>query len=485
MDDFDRLRGSDDGRDALEEPLTDYHPRSRAPWIGLILLLTAVAIGLWWWAPRSTPTPAPVVATPPVPAATEPPADPRSGLGIGDPDPSLPELGDLDGYVRPILAALSSRPELAALLASDGLVRRFVVSVEAVARGASPAGQVRAVAPRGAFRVTTLNGMTVVDPASYARYDGLVRMVGDLDPERLARIYGRLKPRLEQAHAELGVEGTFDQLMERAIRHLLDTPDPPTSARVQPGKGTNYVYSDPALEGLSAAQRQLMRLGPARTARVKEKLRAFGRSAGDPRGSPQVGTPRRPRRRPVGPAGPRPTPGSLSVSVKRRAFSSCILNCLSAGDARYLWILPLASLPAQGRRRHHRVGDRSRAPVGPDAGGQGARRRGCRADGPRGRDRPGRQGHRAVRQRRALLPGEPRRAQRCRARSRRASAAVAGSGPLPRPDAALRRRLCQVTGLPCPGHRPGPHRRRVGGGAAAEAAGARDAARGLARAEAG
>ena len=33
-----------------------------------------------------------------------------------------------------------------------------------------------------------------------------------LDPERLARIYGRLKPRLEEAHAELGVEGTFDRL---------------------------------------------------------------------------------------------------------------------------------------------------------------------------------------------------------------------------------------------------------------------------------
>ena len=161
-------------------------------------------------------------------------------------------------------------------------MRRFVVSVETVARGASPAGQVRAVAPRGPFRVTTVNGMTVVDPASYARYDGLVRMVADLDPERLARIYGRLKPRLEEAHAELGVEGTFDQLMERAIRHLLDTPDPPASARVQPGKGANYVYADPALEGLSAAQRQLMRLGPARAARVRQHLRAFGEALGIP-----------------------------------------------------------------------------------------------------------------------------------------------------------------------------------------------------------
>lgn len=194
----------------------------------------------------------------------------------------MPALGDLDAYVRPILAALSARPELAALLASDGLVRRFVVSVEAVARGASPAGQVRAVAPRGAFQVKPAGGALTIDPSSYDRYDGLVRMVEDLEPAQLARIYGRLRPRLEEAHAELGVDGTFDQVMERALLHLLATPDLPPAARVQAGKGTNYVYSDAAVESLSAAQRQLLRLGPARAARVKQHLRTFADALGVP-----------------------------------------------------------------------------------------------------------------------------------------------------------------------------------------------------------
>ncbi len=147
----------------------------------------------------------------------------------GQPDPNLPALGNLDGYVRPLLAALSSRPELAALLASDGLVRRFAVSVEAIARGASPAGQVRAVAPRAPFQVQQEGGHMVVNPASYERYDGLVALVEDMEPGQLARLYGRLKPRLEEAYAELGAGGTFDDAMTRTIRHLLATPALPAA----------------------------------------------------------------------------------------------------------------------------------------------------------------------------------------------------------------------------------------------------------------
>ena len=157
-----------------------------------------------------------------------------------------------------------------------------MVSVEAVARGASPSAQVRAVAPRGSFRVTSSGGSTVIDPASFQRYDGLVRMVEDLEPEALARIYGRLKPRLDEAFAELGVPGTFDDAMTRALRHLLDTPELPASARVQTVKGINYAYVDPAFEDLSSAQRQLLRLGPERSAKVKEHLRRFGVALGIP-----------------------------------------------------------------------------------------------------------------------------------------------------------------------------------------------------------
>ena len=281
-DDLDRLRGRDDGRAPLEAPLRDGKPDNRLAWIGLIALVVIIAGGLWWWAPQPTQSPAEAVGRVPTEEVVERSVPEISGLGVGAADPNLPPLGELDGYVRPLLSALSSRPELAALLTSDGLVRRFVVSVESIARGASPAGQVRAVAPKAPFEVQQRGDTLSIAPSSYARYSGLVALVEDMDPDQLARLYGRLKPRLEEAYAELGVPGTFDEAMVRAIRHLLETPIPPANAAVQQAKGTNYAYVDKRFEGLSAAQRQLLRLGPDGARSVKERLRAFGVALGVP-----------------------------------------------------------------------------------------------------------------------------------------------------------------------------------------------------------
>ena len=281
-EDFDRLRGRDDVREPLARPGREYTPDNRLAWIGLIVLVAAVVGALWWWAPRTSQSPAEAVGRVPTEEVVERPVPHVEGLGVGEPDPNLPPLGSLDAFVRPLLAAMSSRPELAALLASDGLVRRFAVSVEAIARGASPASQIRAVAPRAPFRVQQQGSELTVDPASYARYDGLVTLVGDMQPAQLARLYGRLKPRLEEAYAELGAGGTFDDAMTRAIQHLLATPLPPSNARLQPSRGINYAYTDERFENLSDAQRQLLRLGPDRARRVQDRLRAFGIALGIP-----------------------------------------------------------------------------------------------------------------------------------------------------------------------------------------------------------
>jgi hypothetical protein len=252
------------------------------PWLAIALLIIAAAAAVWWFAPRSGQSPAEAVGRTPTEPVADAPVRPQSDLGVGSPDADLPPLDEMDAYVRPLLAALSSRPELAALLASDELVRRFVVSVDAVARGDTPARQVRAVAPRSPFAVETTRDGLVADRRSYARYDGLVALVDDLEPQALARLYGRLEPRLEDAYAELGSGGTFADAMRRALVHLVSTPDVEGAPRLQTARGTNYAYADARLEGLSAAQRQLLRLGPDQARRVKARLREFGLALGIP-----------------------------------------------------------------------------------------------------------------------------------------------------------------------------------------------------------
>ncbi len=286
-EEIDRLRAVDDASEPRQEPVAAYEEqKSWLPWIGLAVLVVVVGLLAWRFvlrSPGSPPTAADETAVAARPAARPDMATVetlRTGLGVGDPDPALPSIDGLDAYLRPLLAALSARPELASLLASDDLIRRFVVSVDAVARGDSPARQVRAVAPKGAFVVRQRGTGYAIDPASYARYDGLVALVDDLDPDRLARIYGQIKPRLEDAHAELGTGTTFDEAMIRALTRLVRTPLPPSGAAVRQGKGISYVYVDTTLEELTFAERHLLRLGPERMARVQSKLRAFATSLG-------------------------------------------------------------------------------------------------------------------------------------------------------------------------------------------------------------
>ena len=57
-----------------------------------------------------------------------------------------------------------------------------------------------------------------VDPRSYGRYNWLADAVASLDTEGSARLYSTLRPRVEEAYAELGSPDTrFDATLERAI----------------------------------------------------------------------------------------------------------------------------------------------------------------------------------------------------------------------------------------------------------------------------
>ncbi len=225
--------------------------------------------------PPAEPAPAAAAVTP---AETE--ATPG---GIGEPLAFPPVgLGESDPAVREFAAALSKDADFAKWLLTKDLVRKFVVSVDNVANGLSPKPHIDFFEPGGVFRVIRTRGGTTVDPASYMRYEPVIRAVRSLDAAAAARLYRAVKPLVKEAYDELGYPGVdFDDTLVRAMGALLGTPIVEGPIRLEQ-KVLSFAMTDPALEGLDPAQKQLLRMGPAGVEAVQAKIREIAAALGIP-----------------------------------------------------------------------------------------------------------------------------------------------------------------------------------------------------------
>jgi hypothetical protein len=258
--------------------------------VAVVLLLAAAVAAGWYLLRPAAPPPPPPMPEPPAPAArpepvvpAPPPAPPAPEPAARAPEPEpLPPLDESDPLAREVATSLSSRPELDAWLAPSELIRRGVASVDNVAEGKSPRDQLRPMWPREKFTVVT-DGETIrPDPASYARYDALTDVFVSIDSRALVRAYRQVQPLIDEAYRDLGYpERSFDDALRGAIAELLAAPVVVGEPLLEP-RVISYAYADPDLEGLSAAQKQLLRLGPSNAPRVQRKLREIARALGIP-----------------------------------------------------------------------------------------------------------------------------------------------------------------------------------------------------------
>jgi len=188
-------------------------------------------------------------------------------------DIPLPPLDETDALVRDLVGRLSSHPKVAAWLATDRLIRNFAVVTVNIADGQTPVKHLRPLAPASPFQASTDAANAVILPASYIRYDAYADAVASLDAKGTARLYATLKPRIQEAYQELGYPtGTVDEALKRAIVELLKTPV--VEGRVPLKRSSvSYTFADQRLESLSAAQKQLLRMGPRNVRIVQDKLR--------------------------------------------------------------------------------------------------------------------------------------------------------------------------------------------------------------------
>ena len=267
-------------------------PRRRSPGllpVALIAALVGIGLAAFFWARRS----APPDATPSTKTVAQPePVSPkRTGpqAVAGDNIP-LPPLDQTDSMVRQLVSQLSAHPRVAAWLATDGLLRNFALVVTNISSGTTPIKALQSQRPSAPFKVRETSNGTVIDPASYRRYDAYADAVAGLDARNTAKLYETLKPRIAEAYRDLGYpDADIDAALTRAIVVLLRAPRLEGDVGVVQSSVT-WKFADPRIEALPQAERQLIRMGPRNQRIIQDKLREIAPFLGiDPAQLPPPG----------------------------------------------------------------------------------------------------------------------------------------------------------------------------------------------------
>ncbi len=246
-------------------------------WIGAAVATLALAAAVYFLYIRDdSPAPAPAapkpVATAPMDAAPEV-ENPLPEGPLDATAPPLPPLGQSDPTVREDLGTVFGERAVDELVVPQGVIRRFVISVDGLARKKLPVQSRPLASTGGSFRVAGTEEDITLDPQNYERYKPVVALIRDTDTQRLASLYRRYYPLMQEAYADIDREGAyFNDRMVAVIDHLLATPEVQGPIELTQPK-VFYEFADPELEALSAGQKTLIRMGPENAAIVKAKLR--------------------------------------------------------------------------------------------------------------------------------------------------------------------------------------------------------------------
>ncbi|HEY0858765.1 MAG TPA: DUF3014 domain-containing protein, partial [Albitalea sp.] len=237
----------------------------------------------------AAPVAQPASEPPPAVAAASPPAIRHPIEAVGpSATPEEPVTSENT------LTQLFGRKTVLAMFQLDDFPRRFVATVDNLARVHAPAQLWPVNPPEGRFTVQQSDGREAISPDNGLRYTPYVLLLETVDLRQVVEAYRALYPQLQQAYEELGYpKAYFNDRLVDVIDHLLATPEPsgPIAVQMTEIKGpvrperpwVLYQFSDPWLESLSSGQKMLLRMGPVNERRVKSKLAELRRLvAADP-----------------------------------------------------------------------------------------------------------------------------------------------------------------------------------------------------------
>jgi hypothetical protein len=205
----------------------------------------------------------------PLPRESDLPESPPGGDGL---PATIPRLDDSDPTLEIALKALFSGVNLSKLLVTQDFVRRFVVTtLNSVGRTQPLASLSPVIPPSPGFLVK--EDETISDE-NFKRYTPYVELIARLDAHQAVKFYIKAYKIFQAAYDDLGAPGHFNDHLIDTLESALQAPMPPGPIRVsRTGPTHAYKFVDAELEALTPIQKILVRMGPAHTQVIQEKLK--------------------------------------------------------------------------------------------------------------------------------------------------------------------------------------------------------------------
>ena len=247
------------------------------------LLLIILFIGAAWYSlmKPTDPTdelPPPVIEAAPTDTQVQSQPQPETGTVYPEFEPEpvvppapLPQLNESDTEIKQALADITGVDLLAQYLVTDQVISRAVASIDSLTSRQVPVHINPVLPAQGTFLVDKEGESLVMSERNFARYDGYVALLQNMDAGLLTTFYRRYSPLFQQAWEENGGLGSFEDRMFEVIDDILATPDVTGPVYLTKPEAV-YLFEDPDLEAMTAGQKVMVRMGGANATTVKEKL---------------------------------------------------------------------------------------------------------------------------------------------------------------------------------------------------------------------
>lgn len=262
---------------------------SKNPWWIVLAagIVASIAAAYYFWPERQQPQPQQPPASSAPEARTEAPPAPQASAEPAtrypvpapqvEPTKPLPTLDNSDPMMRDTVTGLVGRKAFDEMVYPSALIRRIVATVDNLPRATAPRRVMPLEPVPGAFAVLDATGEATISAANSARYSPYVRVFESLDARALVKRYVESYPLFQRAYAELGFpNANFNDRLVEAIDDMLAAPQVVGPVKLVRPK-VLYQFADPDLEGRSAGQKVMLRMGADNAARVKAKLREIRR----------------------------------------------------------------------------------------------------------------------------------------------------------------------------------------------------------------